>query len=151
MSVLEVDAVLAVLDGAEPQNEIEAMLIIQMAITHALAMRSAQLMAGSKEIPQARFEWSGPAPAYRDIHHSNRGVGRNCDAAANKKLRSSTSTSIQAAKLSSATSPSPPGSGTSSKTADSPHATNNQRTLAVEAGAPGAVPKPAAGSRASRR
>lgn len=52
VNVTEVDAVLAVLDGAEPQNEIEAMLVIQMAITHVLAMRSARNLAGSKEIPQ---------------------------------------------------------------------------------------------------
>jgi hypothetical protein len=52
INVPELDAVLAILDGASPENEIEAMLIVQMAITHALALRSAGAMAKSKEIPQ---------------------------------------------------------------------------------------------------
>jgi hypothetical protein len=32
------NAVLAVVDGARPNDEIEAMLVSQMAVTHALAM-----------------------------------------------------------------------------------------------------------------
>jgi hypothetical protein len=47
-----VDAVFAVLDGAQPSNEIEAMLVIQMAITHALAMKKADLSNQVKTIPQ---------------------------------------------------------------------------------------------------
>lgn len=48
----EMDAILAVLDGAKPKDEIEAMLVTQMAITHVLAMRSARSLAKSTEIPQ---------------------------------------------------------------------------------------------------
>jgi hypothetical protein len=49
-----VNAVLAVVDGLKPQNEIEAMLAVQMAVTHALAMKfSARLYSGALEtIPQ---------------------------------------------------------------------------------------------------
>jgi hypothetical protein len=39
-----VDAAMAVIDGAQPQNEIEAMLVIQMAVTHALAMKKASTL-----------------------------------------------------------------------------------------------------------
>jgi hypothetical protein len=34
-----VNAALAVIDGLKPQNEIEAMLALQMAVTHGLAMK----------------------------------------------------------------------------------------------------------------
>jgi hypothetical protein len=49
-----VNAALAVVDGIKPQNEIEAMLALQMAVTHALAMKfSARLNSGAVEtIPQ---------------------------------------------------------------------------------------------------
>jgi hypothetical protein len=47
-----VDAVFAVLDGAQPQNEIEAMLVIQMAITHALAMKKADTFNRVETLPQ---------------------------------------------------------------------------------------------------
>jgi hypothetical protein len=49
-----VNAALAVIDGLKPQNEIEAMLALQMAVTHALAMKfSARLYGGAIEtIPQ---------------------------------------------------------------------------------------------------
>jgi len=49
-----VNAVLAVVDGLKPQNEIEAMLVLQMATTHALTMKfSARLYRGATEtIPQ---------------------------------------------------------------------------------------------------
>jgi hypothetical protein len=49
-----VNAALAVIDGLKPQNEIEAMLVVQMAVTHALAMKfSARLYNGALEtIPQ---------------------------------------------------------------------------------------------------
>ena len=40
------------LNGAKPENEIQAMLVIQMATNHALAMRSARLLGRSTEIPQ---------------------------------------------------------------------------------------------------
>jgi hypothetical protein len=49
-----VNAALAVVDGLKPQNEIEAMLALQMAVTHGLAMMfSARLYSGATEtIPQ---------------------------------------------------------------------------------------------------
>jgi uncharacterized protein (DUF4415 family) len=49
-----VNAALAVVDGLKPQNEIEAMLALQMAATHALAMKfTARLYSGAVEtIPQ---------------------------------------------------------------------------------------------------
>jgi hypothetical protein len=47
-----VEAVLAVLDGSEPQNEIEAMLVIQMATTHALAMKLSRRLATVDTIEQ---------------------------------------------------------------------------------------------------
>src|SRR5262249_44591074 len=48
------NAALAVIDGVKPQNEIEAMLVAQMAVTHALTMKfSARLYSGNIEtIPQ---------------------------------------------------------------------------------------------------
>jgi hypothetical protein len=49
-----VNAALAIVDGLKPQNEIEAMLVLQMATTHALIMKfSARLYSGATEtIPQ---------------------------------------------------------------------------------------------------
>jgi hypothetical protein len=49
-----VNAALAMIDGLKPQNEIEAMLALQMAVTHALAMKfSARLYSDAIEtIPQ---------------------------------------------------------------------------------------------------
>jgi hypothetical protein len=49
-----VNAALAVIDGLKPKNEIEAMLALQMAVTHGLAMKfSARLYSGKIEtIPQ---------------------------------------------------------------------------------------------------
>src|SRR5262249_61454272 len=49
-----VNTALAVIDGLKPQNEIEAMLAAQIAVTHALTMKfSARLYSGNIEtIPQ---------------------------------------------------------------------------------------------------
>jgi hypothetical protein len=47
-----VEAVLAVLDGSEPQNEVEAMLLIQMATTHALAMKLSRRLCTVDTIEQ---------------------------------------------------------------------------------------------------
>jgi hypothetical protein len=49
-----VNAALAVIDGLKPQNEIEAMLALQMALTHGLIMKfGARLYSGNLEtIPQ---------------------------------------------------------------------------------------------------
>jgi hypothetical protein len=49
-----VNAALAVIDGLKPQNEIEAMLALQMALTHGLVMKfGGRLYSGHLEtIPQ---------------------------------------------------------------------------------------------------
>ena len=49
-----VNSALAIVEGLKPQNEIEAMLALQMAVTHALAMKfGARLYSGAIEtIPQ---------------------------------------------------------------------------------------------------
>jgi hypothetical protein len=52
IDTVAVEAVLAVLDGSEPQNEIEAMLVIQMATTHALAMKLSRRLATVDTIEQ---------------------------------------------------------------------------------------------------
>jgi len=67
-----VNAALAVIDGLKPQNEIEAALAVQIAVTHALVMKfSARLYSGSIEtIPQqdsAALIFSPTA----GIHHPN--------------------------------------------------------------------------------
>jgi len=36
----ELDSVIAIVSGQRPKNELEAMVICQMAVTHALTMRS---------------------------------------------------------------------------------------------------------------
>jgi hypothetical protein len=52
-----VEAVVAVLDGSEPSNEVEAMLLIQMATTHALTMKLAR--------QGARFDRTARIPCTR--------------------------------------------------------------------------------------
>ena len=52
IDTVAVEAVLAVLDGSDPQNEIEAMLVIQMATTHALAMKLSRRLATVDTIEQ---------------------------------------------------------------------------------------------------
>jgi hypothetical protein len=52
IDTVAVEAVLAVLDGSEPQNEIEAMLVIQMATTHALTMKLSRRLATVDTIEQ---------------------------------------------------------------------------------------------------
>jgi hypothetical protein len=49
-----VNAALAVIDGLKPQNEIEAMLALQMAVTHGLAMMFSALLysCATETIPQ---------------------------------------------------------------------------------------------------
>jgi hypothetical protein len=44
-----VEAAIAVVDGARPTNEIEAMLVMQMAVTHALAMKQPAHSIASKQ------------------------------------------------------------------------------------------------------
>jgi hypothetical protein len=48
----ELDAVIAIVSGQQPKNELEAMVICQMAVTHALAMRSFGYLNRSSEIQQ---------------------------------------------------------------------------------------------------
>jgi hypothetical protein len=47
------DAIIAILDTAKPRDELEAMLIVQMAVAHALGMVKARNLALSKTIQQA--------------------------------------------------------------------------------------------------
>ena len=46
------NCMLAVLDGAEPRNETEAMLVLQMVVTHLLTMKTATTLKGCQTIPQ---------------------------------------------------------------------------------------------------
>jgi hypothetical protein len=48
----ELDTVIAIISGQRPKNELEAMMICQMAVTHALAMRSLGNLNRSTEIQQ---------------------------------------------------------------------------------------------------
>jgi hypothetical protein len=48
----ELDAVIAIVSGQRPKNELEAMTICQMAVTHALMMRSFGKLNRSNEIQQ---------------------------------------------------------------------------------------------------
>jgi hypothetical protein len=48
----ELDAVIAIVSGQQPKHELEAMLICQVAVTHALAMRAAGNLNRSDQIPQ---------------------------------------------------------------------------------------------------
>jgi len=48
----ELDAVIAILSGQQPKNELEAMVICQMAVTHALTMRSFGNLNRSNETQQ---------------------------------------------------------------------------------------------------
>jgi hypothetical protein len=48
----ELDTVIAIVSGQRPKNELEAMVICQMAVTHALTMRSFGNLNRSNEIQQ---------------------------------------------------------------------------------------------------
>jgi len=48
----ELDAVIAIVSGQRPRNEIEAMIVSQMAVTHALTMRSLGNLNRSSNIQQ---------------------------------------------------------------------------------------------------
>jgi hypothetical protein len=48
----ELDTVIAILSGQQPKNELEAMLVCEMAVTHALTMRSLGNLNRSNEIQQ---------------------------------------------------------------------------------------------------
>jgi hypothetical protein len=48
----ELDTVIAIVSGQRPKNELEAMVICQMAVTHALTMRSFGKLNRSNEIQQ---------------------------------------------------------------------------------------------------
>jgi hypothetical protein len=53
----QINAALAVLDGARPKDEVEAMLVSEMAVTHGLAMDLLGRAKRAEEIPQ--FESAG--------------------------------------------------------------------------------------------
>jgi hypothetical protein len=48
----ELDAVIAIVSGQRPKNELEAMIVCQMAVTHALTMRSFGTLNRSSSIQQ---------------------------------------------------------------------------------------------------
>jgi hypothetical protein len=48
----ELDAVIAIVSGQQPKNEVEAMIVCQMAVTHALTMRSLGNLNRSNEMQQ---------------------------------------------------------------------------------------------------
>ena len=48
----ELDTVIAIVSGQQPKNELEAMMICQMAVTHALTMRSLGNLNRSNEMQQ---------------------------------------------------------------------------------------------------
>ena len=48
----ELDTVIAIVSGQQPKNELEAMVICQMAVTHALTMRSYGNLNRSSNIQQ---------------------------------------------------------------------------------------------------
>jgi hypothetical protein len=48
----ELDTVIAIVSGQQPKNELEAMVVCQMAVTHALTMRSLGNLNRSNEIQQ---------------------------------------------------------------------------------------------------
>lgn len=133
VSVKDLDALLAVLDGAEPKNEIEAMLVIQMAITHALAMRSARLMVGSKEIPQQ--DSNGLA-----LHRLTRTFTTQIDALAKLRRGGEQKVTVEhvhvypggQAIVGNVTHT--PGGGGILENSGQPHAAEDQRTLALAAG-----------------
>jgi hypothetical protein len=130
----ELDAVLAVLDGAEPQNEIEAMLVIQMAVTHILTMRSARLMAKSNEIPQQ--DSNGLA-----LHRLTRTFTSQIDALAKLRRGGEQKVTVEhvhvypggQAIVGNVTHS--PGTGVILENAEQPHAANDPRALALASGA----------------
>lgn len=135
VNVSEVDAVFAVLDGAEPQNEIEAMLVIQMAVTHILTMRSARLLAGSKEMPQQ--DSNGLA-----LHRLSRTFTTQIDALAKLRRGGEQKVTVEhvhvypggQAIVGNVTQS--PGSGDILENTGQPHAANDPRTLVLAAGTP---------------
>jgi len=132
-SVKDLDAVLAVLDGAEPKNEIEAMLVLQMAITHALAMRSARLMVGSKEIPQQ--DSNGLA-----LHRLTRTFTTQIDALAKLRRGGEQKVTVEhvhvypGAQAIVGNVTHSPGAGAIIENSGQPHAAEDPRTLALAAG-----------------
>jgi hypothetical protein len=52
VSEQNINAVLAVVSGQKPKDEVEALLLLQMAVTHALMMRKAGDLGRSETIPQ---------------------------------------------------------------------------------------------------
>ena len=52
LNAAELDTVIAIVSGQQPKDELEAMVICQMAVTHALTLRSLGNLNRSKEIQQ---------------------------------------------------------------------------------------------------
>ena len=131
----ELDAMFAVLDGAEPQNEIEAMLVTQMAVTHVLAMRSARNWMRSKEIVQQ--DSNGLA-----LHRLSRTFTSQIDALAKLRRGGEQKVTVEHVHLypggqaivGNVTQS--PGSGGILENTGQPHAANDPRALALAAGAP---------------
>src|SRR5262249_60519776 len=66
IDAVSVNAVLAILDGARQENEIEGMLVLQMAVTHALAMK----VAGNLSRVEATPQQDSAALALSRLHRS---------------------------------------------------------------------------------
>ena len=100
-----VNAGLALIDGLKPENELEAMLIAQMAATHGLAMKySARLYNGTiTTIAEQDSSCPNPVSAAAGFHNPNRSRCRTCGAVAGRRWWSNTCTSTPAVKRSSAT------------------------------------------------
>jgi hypothetical protein len=133
VKVIEVDAVIAVLDGAAPDNEIEAMLVMQMAITHLLALRSARRLARSKEIPQQ--DSNGLA-----LHRLTKAFTSQIEALAKLKRGGAQKVTVEhvhvypggQAIVGNVTTA---GGGAGFGNLEQPHAPNNPRALALASGA----------------
>ena len=131
---IEMDAVFAVLDGAEPQNEIEAMLVTQMAVTHALAMRSARNWMRSKEIPQQ--DSNGLA-----LHRLSQTFTSQIDALAKLRRGGEQKVTVEhvhvypGAQAIVGNVTHSPGAGGILENAGQPHAANDPRALALASGA----------------
>ena len=66
-----VNGALAVVDGLKPQNEAEAMLTLQIVVTHGLAMKfSARLYGGKITIPQQRLGCFDSVSAAAGVHNA---------------------------------------------------------------------------------
>ena len=131
-----VNAALAVVDGLKPQNEIEAMLALQMAATHALAMKfSARLYSGALQtIPQQDS-------AALTLSRLQRTFTTQMDSLSNMRRGGRQKVVVEhvhvypggQAIVGNVTHP---GRGVSGENSGQPHAADNQRTIAASGSAP---------------